>query len=110
MSGRAYTENEIILCTFIARFGIGLITEEMISDLENRSVASIKMKIQNIIYMLDEAGVPRDINGSPLSGMPPGKGGRWTNWDIVENLCTLSKKSFLKMCFKIIKAKENNPK
>jgi hypothetical protein len=108
MSRRAYTENEIILCTFIARFGKGLITEEIISDLENRSVASIKMKIQNIIDMLDREGVPRNKNGSPLSGMPPGKSGRRTNWDVVKNLCTLSKKEFSKMCFKIIRTKKNN--
>jgi hypothetical protein len=105
MSRKTYTENEIILCTFIARFGKkGLIAEEFISNLENRSVASIKLKIQNIIYMLDDEGVPRDPNGSPLSGMPPGKGGRRTNWDVVEKFCTLDEKSFSKKCYEIIRA------
>jgi len=102
MRGKKYTNNEITLCTYIALHEEGLITKETISRLENRSVASIKMKIQNIVDMLDRKGVSRNTTETPLSGMPPKQSGRWTNWDIVEPLCKLSKSELYLKSIKIL--------
>jgi hypothetical protein len=61
------------------------------------------MKIQNIASMLDEAGVQRYSDESPLTGRPPGESGRKTNWEIVEPLSRLSKQEFLEKCKSIIR-------
>jgi hypothetical protein len=73
-----------------------------IESLTHRSLASIKMKIQNIVAMLDEAGIQRYSNESPLTGLPQGQSGRKTNWEIVEPLCKLSKQTFLQKCRSIL--------
>jgi hypothetical protein len=74
-----------------------------IESLTHRSLASIKMKIQNITSMLDEAGIRRYSNESPLTGLPQGESGRKTNWEIVEPLSELSKQAFLEKCRSILR-------
>lgn len=94
-----FTPNEIVLCTYAAMYNAGDFGS--ISDIESlthRSLASIKMKIQNIAAMLDEAGIKRYSNESPLTGLPQGQSGRMTNWEIVEPLTQLSKQAFLQKC------------
>jgi len=97
-----YTVNEIVLCTYIARFGKGILTESRIAQLQNRSVSSIKMKIQNIAAMLSEEGYEISNDVSTLSGLPAGQDGRRTNWDIVRTLVNLNKSEFQKKCLNII--------
>lgn len=102
MKRNLFTKDEIILCTYIARFGKNEFDENDIHKLKNRSVSSIKMKVQNIASMLDEEGFKTNDNISKLTGKPPGQKGRRTNWDIVNNLTHLNKHEFLSMCQKII--------
>ena len=86
-----YTEAEITLCTYIARFGRRFIDEERILTLFNRRpVSSIKMKVSNIAHMLYEAGYAHSHEVSPLSGKPSGETGRRTNWDVVRTLVDLT--------------------
>ena len=97
-----YTKDEIILCTFIAMFGRRYIDEKQIFDLEKcRSIASIKMKVSNIAAMLLDNKYEISEEISPLSGTPPGRPARKTNWDIVSKLAPLDESNFLKTHFKI---------
>ena len=79
MAGNRYTENEIILCTYIARFGRGLINEDLIRSLfDRRPVGSVKMKVRNIARMLSEEGYRHSQEVSPWGG------GHRTDWHIVQ--------------------------
>ena len=104
MTGKLYTKEEVILCTYAAMYDVddfGGINQ--IHLLHNRSLSSIKMKIMNIASMLDENGIRfNDNKVSPLTGLPTGKRGRRTNWDIVETIYSLPKEEFLKKCKIII--------
>lgn len=99
-----FSDEEIALCTYAAIYdakdfgGIG-----EIHKITLRKVGSIVMKIRNIAAMLDEKRVPRYNTVSPLTGLPPGKKGRTTNWDIVKDLYPLEKNVFLTKCKSIIK-------
>ena len=97
-----YTKEEIILCTYIARFGRNEFSESDIHNLKKRSVSSIKMKVQNIASMLVENGYNIDSSVSQLTGNPPGKKGRLTNWDTVKDLAEISRTDFYDICSKII--------
>ena len=102
MKRNLFTKDEITLCTYIALFGKNEFDENDIHKLKNRSISSIKMKVQNIASMLDEEGFKTNDNISKLTGKPPGQKGRRTNWDIVNNLTDFNKYEFLSMCQKII--------
>lgn len=100
--GNPFTEPEIILCTYIARFGRDTFREYDIVRVQNRSESSIKMKVQNIAAMLDEEGYEHSPKVSKLSGLPTGQKGRRTNWDIVKHLVELSKKELKEQCIEIL--------
>ena len=68
-----FTENEIVLCTYIARFGRDKYDESNIHKYSSRSLDSIKMKVMNIASMLDEEGFPFSSSVAHLSGRPYGK-------------------------------------
>ncbi len=102
MSRKLYTKEEVVLCTYIARFGRNQFNESNISSLENRSVSSIKMKVSNIAAMLTEAGFDIHQDISRLSGKTTGKKGRKTNWDIVSNLQKYNRQELLNRCEKIL--------
>ncbi len=102
MKRNLFTKDEITLCTYIARFGKREFDENDIQKLKERSISSIKMKVQNIASMLDEEGFETDDNVSKLTGKPPGEKGRKTNWDIVSKLAGLKKQDLLSLCQKII--------
>ena len=100
-----FSEEEITLCTYAAIYDAkdfgGL---DKIHKIRLRKIGSIEMKIRNIATMLDEKRIPRfNTKISPLTGLPPGKKGRMTNWDVVEKLYPLDKDAFLKMCKQIVK-------
>lgn len=96
-----FTENEIVLCTYIARFGREKFNESNIHKWFSRSEASIKLKVQNIASMLDEKGYPFSSSVTPLTGLPRGKTGRRTNWDVVSNLVQLSESAHHAKCIRI---------
>jgi len=56
MPRKPYTSEDIVLCTYIARYGTGLFTESRVANYGGRSVSSVKMKVGNIVAMLDERG------------------------------------------------------
>ena len=99
---KLYTDEEIVLCTYIAKFGRKDFDENHISLIENRSVASIKMKVQNIAAMLQEEGFAHSPEISVLSGVTTGQSGRRTNWNIIEPIAEISKEEHLRKCKTII--------
>lgn len=101
MVRKLYTENEIVLCTYIARFGRDSFSEEKIILLEDRSINSVRMKVSNIAAMLSEEGYKYSPEVSCLSGVPPGEKGRRTNWNIVEKLLSLEEHELKERCNKI---------
>lgn len=105
MSRNLYSKNEIILCTYIARFGNSEIDEYDVYKLQNRSLSSIKMKIQNIASMLDEKGHKTESSIPKLTGMKSGQKGRRTNWDIVQNYTNLNQDEFRSKCNLILDSK-----
>jgi|TARA_R110001592_G_scaffold325236_1_gene605087 hypothetical protein len=97
-----YTENEIILCTYIALYGKGLLVEKKIASYGKRPENSVIMKIQNIAAMLDDKGIERCSEISPLSGKTTGESGRETDWPIVEKLVAYKKKELWQKCKEIL--------
>jgi len=102
MTQKLFTKNEIVLCTYIARFGRDYFVERMVCRIENRSESSVKMKVQNIAAMLREENFPHSSEVAPLSGAPTGKEGRRTNWDIVKGLVNQEEPELRAMCKKVI--------
>lgn len=104
MAARNYfTRDEITLCTYAAMYQASDFGgESAIEKIAHRSRGSIKMKIQNIAAMLDEAGIPRMNAVAPLTGLPAGKAGRTTNWEIVQPLTKCERKAFLERCRDIV--------
>ncbi len=97
-----YTESEIVVCTYIARFGRNDFTEEDIVKINNRSLSSIKMKVQNIASMIDEFGGKTSDQVSKLTGLPEGQTGRKTNWDVVKLYVNLPQNEHRKKCVEIL--------
>ena len=88
----AFTRGELVLCIYAALYDIddfGGLNE--IHSLHSRSVASIRMKIQNLVAMCDEAGVARHNSEHSLTGLPHGQKGRRTNWDLVSHYSSISR-------------------
>ena len=102
MARKLFTENEIILCTYIARFGRGYFNEKRICRIESRSESSVKMKVQNIASMLEEEDHPYSSEVSCLSGVTTGEKGRRTNWSIVKDLVELEKHELKEQCKNIL--------
>ncbi|WP_300462745.1 hypothetical protein [Desulfobacula sp.] len=97
-----FTEDEIVVCTYIARFGRENLTEDDVVRIKSRSLSSIKMKVQNIAAMLDEAGVDTSDQVSKLTGLPTGQTGRKTNWDVVKQYVILPKDEHRRRCNDIL--------
>jgi len=97
-----YSEDEIILCTYIARFGRGLLVEKKVSTFGKRPISSVQMKVQNIAAMLDEKGIPRSLDITPLSGKTTGRSGRETDWPVVEKLASMEKSEIWTKCKEIL--------
>jgi hypothetical protein len=109
MSGLPFRHDEIVLCAYAARFnGDDFPGIDAIHSLLGRSRASIQMKIQNIAAMLEEQGIVRSNEVSPLSGRTTGEQGRRTNWDIVSGLLRLSREEHLAECHRILQSVPNN--
>ncbi|CAI2296009.1 TPA: hypothetical protein ACN310_004500 [Vibrio parahaemolyticus] len=101
-----YTLPEIVFCTYIARFGRSQFNETDIKDFSGRSLSSIKMKVQNIASMIDEAGYKASNQVRLLTGKTTGEKGRKTNWDDVHSLLNLSQTDLLNKCSELgIKAR-----
>lgn len=101
--GELFTSDEVVLCTYAAMYDardFGGVP--VIHRLRGRSVDSIKMKIQNIAAMLDEEGIARSSDYPPLTGRPPGQGGRRTNWEWVKPLTRLPRSEFRMKCAAIV--------
>jgi hypothetical protein len=110
MARNSYIRDEIVLCIYYALFDgddIGVIVA--IATITNRSSASIKMKIQNIVYMLDELKIKRNPDINALSGKPPGESGRMTNLEIVAELVESKREDLLKHCNDILGNTSSNP-
>ena len=96
-------KDEIILCTYIARFGRRFIDEGQICSLSHiRSVASIKANVSNIAHMMLEEGYGCSRKVSPLSGKPTGEQGRRTNWEVVRTLVDLTEPEFKRQITEIL--------
>lgn len=104
MAKNLFTDQEVVLCTYIARFGRGFFNEKRVSRLEKRSEDSVKMKVQNIAAMLNEEGYDSSDEVAKLGGLPRGQDGRKTNWHLVSALAELSKQEFKERCRPILRA------
>jgi hypothetical protein len=94
-----FSEREIVLCTYIAKFGEEPpITIAEVARIGGRSVASVKLKVENIVSMLDETASPGPRAFPALTGKPPGMQGRRTNWKWVGELAMLSKDQLRARC------------
>ena len=102
MSRNAYTEDEVILCAYIALYEGALLSEKKIAGIGKRSEGSVKMKVQNIAAMLDDKKISRNTNVSALAGLPSGESGRETDWPLVQGLVDLGKKDHWSKCKAII--------
>jgi hypothetical protein len=102
MTRKPYTNEDIVLCTYIAMYGSGLITDAKVAKYGGRSAGSVRMKVQNIVAMLDEKGIERCPDIAPLSGKPPGQTGRETNWAQVRHLVSLEKTDLWAECKNIL--------
>lgn len=67
-----FTEKEIIVCPTSQDFGRKNFKESDVKKIANRSESSIRMKVQNIASMLDEAGNKYCKEIPKLTGLPPG--------------------------------------
>ena len=99
-----FTEDEVVLCAYIARFGRDKYDELAIHNWCSRSLDSIKIKVRNIAAMLDEEGYPSSSRVAPLSGRPHGEIGRRTNWNVVGSLVQLSETAHYAKCIRIFNA------
>ena len=97
-----YTEDEIIVCSYIARFGRCDFDEGDVEKIKKRSLSSIKMKVQNIASMLEEEGFECSKEVSKLTGLPHGLKGRRTNWDIVKRYANMPKDKHREICVTIL--------
>src|SRR5438067_2522837 len=98
-----FTPDELTLCTYSAMYeAADFGGASKIASLTKRSPASIRMKIQNIAAMLDQAGVRRESVVSPLTGLPRGQVGRTTNWEMVEPLTKMDRNALLDRCQRIL--------
>ncbi|MDO6468565.1 hypothetical protein Q4498_10580 [Neptunomonas phycophila] len=102
MTRKAYTKDEVVLCSYIALYDGALLSEEKISGLEKRSKGSVKMKVQNIAAMLDDKGFSRNSKVSALAGLPAGASGRETDWDLVSEMINIGKSNHWAKCKEII--------
>ena len=102
MTRKSYTEDEVVLCSYIALYDGALLSERKISGIEKRSEGSVKMKVQNIVAMLDDKGVPRNRKVSALAGLPAGESGRETDWDLVSEMIKIGKNDHWAKCKEII--------
>jgi predicted HNH restriction endonuclease len=102
---KAFTHDELVLCTYAALYDIndfgGL---DQIHRLQSRSVASIRMKIQNLVAMCDEAGVTRQNSENPLTGLLHEQVGRRTNWDLLSHYAEVSREPHLQECLQIVQS------
>lgn len=103
MAGLPFTRAEVVLCAYAARFdGDDFGGVEAIQLLTSRSRDSLQLKVLNIAAMLDEEGLTRESGINPLSGLPAGQQGRRTNWDVVSELVSLTRKQHLAECHDIL--------
>ncbi len=100
---KKFTRDEIVLCIYAARYDIADIGGiDAIHSLESRSLSSIRMKIQNIVAMCDEAGISRNPGEHALTGLPTGEKGRRTNWDELSQYSGVSREEHFHECQRIV--------
>lgn len=98
-----YTENEVVLCTYAARYDVSDFGgARAIDSLTGRGLSSINSKIRNIAATLDMKAISRFNSVSPLTGRTTGESARATNWNIIEPLTHLSKQSLMQRCSAIL--------
>jgi hypothetical protein len=103
MTRTPYSQDEIILCAYIALYGKTILREKKIASSFNRSEASVIMKVQNIAAMLEEEGIERSPGIPALSGVTTGADGRRTNWEMVKKMIDLGKDEHKRLCIDIIR-------
>jgi len=94
MARNLFTRDEVVLCAYVAMHGRKDFSEDLVVRVTNRSLASVRMKIQNIAAMLREEGHKCSPEISSLTGLPTGFKGRRTNWDVVNALPLNDRRSF----------------
>lgn len=97
-----FTSVEIMVCTYLARYGRDGFDELLIQNVLGRKAKSALQKSRNIAWMLKEKGYEYHKSISPLSGVPRGAPPRWTDWDSVSKYIVFSKDELLRQCKAIL--------
>ncbi|WP_229617597.1 hypothetical protein [Vibrio parahaemolyticus] len=97
-----FTSVEILVCTYLARYGRDSFDELRIQNVLGRKAKSALQKSRNIAWMLKEKGYGHHKSISPLSGVPKGAPPRWTDWDSVSMYIVFSKDEHLRHCKAIL--------
>ncbi len=97
-----FTSVEIMVCTYLARYGRDGFDELLIQNVLGRKAKSALQKSRNIAWMLKEKGYEYHKSISPLSGVPRGAPPRWTDWDSVSKYIVFSKNEHLRQCKAIL--------
>lgn len=108
MARTPYSQDEVILCAYIALYGRTILIEKKIASSFNRPEASVIMKVGNIVAMLDDEGIERTPGVSALSGKTKGEDGRRTNWALVKKMIDLGKDEHKRQCINIIKSRQSS--
>jgi predicted HNH restriction endonuclease len=115
--GLGFSDQEITILTFVAKFGIHEFPDisslkklyKHLSDSFGRSAGSVRMKILNIASMMDDRGVARETEFAGLTGVSEGKKPRTTDWDRVENILRIPKQELLQECILILSESSDRP-
>ena len=98
---RRYTNDEITLCTYIARFGREEFDETNIQPISDRTIESVKRKVENIACMLDKDGftTSESVKKTPVS---PSRTNLRSKRGVVHMLAVVKQEEFLETCKEIL--------
>ncbi len=101
---RRYTNDEITLCAYIARFGREEFNETDIQPISDRTLESVRRKVENIACMLDKDGfkTSEKVKKTPVS---PTRTNLRSKRGIVQMLAVAKQEEFLEACKEILKSK-----
>ena len=83
-----------MLCTYVARFGRDQFDERKISEIHGRSMSSVKLKVRNIVAMLQHEGHETWEGIAPLTGTGPGFPTRFTDWSVIRQYADMGQAEF----------------
>lgn len=99
MPGRRFERQEVIVCAYVAMYGdedLGGLARA--AESLNRDAGSLRLKVQNIVAMLDVRGLPRNPTTRPLAGRTTGRPPHDTDWVVIEPFTRILRNEHLAVC------------